>query len=115
MGAAGASRHAPLVRALGGWNRGGDGGRRAGAPPRGGDGIGGRRMSDIEELLHESEERFRTMADTAPVLLWMAGTDGLCNFFNRGWLDFTGRTMAQETGNGWAEGVHAEDFQRCMN
>ena len=62
----------------------------------------------------ESETRFRTMADHAPVLLWMAGTDGLCNFFNQRWLDFTGRKLEQEIGSGWAGGVHAEDFQRCM-
>jgi PAS domain S-box-containing protein len=63
----------------------------------------------------ESERRFRTMADHAPVLLWMAGTDGLCNFFNQRWLDFTGRPLAEEVGSGWASGVHPEDFQRCMS
>ena len=65
-------------------------------------------------VLSESEERFRTMANTAPVMIWMSGTDKLCNFFNKGWLDFTGRTLEQELGNGWAEGVHREDFDRCL-
>jgi PAS domain S-box-containing protein len=68
----------------------------------------------VEAALSESEALFRTMADSAPVLLWMAGLDGECHYFNRGWLEFTGRTMEQEVGVGWAEGVHFEDFQNCM-
>ena len=63
----------------------------------------------------ESETRFRIMANHAPVLLWMAGRDGECDFFNRGWLDFTGRSLSSELGVGWAEGVHFEDFQQCMD
>ncbi len=67
-----------------------------------------------EELLKESEERFRNMANSAPVLIWIAGADKLCYWFNKVWFDFTGRSMEQEYGNGWAEGVHPEDFDRCL-
>jgi PAS domain S-box-containing protein len=67
-----------------------------------------------ETKVRESEDRFRTMANCAPVLLWMAGSDKLCNFFNQGWLEFTGRSLEQEVGNGWAEGVHPDDMQRCL-
>lgn len=65
--------------------------------------------------LQESEARFRVMSDCAPVLLWMAGLDGLCDFLNQGWLNFTGRTLEQERGHGWAEGVHPDDLERCLH
>lgn len=69
---------------------------------------------EARRRLLESEARFRTMADGAPVLLWMAGLDMGCEFFNRQWLEFTGRPIEKELGTGWAGGVHFEDFQRCM-
>lgn len=67
-----------------------------------------------EESVRESEERFRLMADAAPVLIWISGTDKLCTWFNKQWLEFVGRTMDQELGNGWAENVHPQDFDRCL-
>jgi len=67
-----------------------------------------------EAVLRESEERFRLVANTAPVLIWMSGTDKHCTFFNQGWLSFTGRSMQQELGEGWVIGVHPEDVQRCI-
>ena len=68
-----------------------------------------------EFALRESEERLRLVSNTAPVLIWMSGTDKLCTYFNKSWLDFTGRPLSAELGNGWAEGVHAADLQRCMD
>src|SRR5215813_1380745 len=56
-----------------------------------------------QAALRESEERFRNIADTAPVMIWISGTDKLCNFFNKPWLDFTGRTMQEELGDGWSK------------
>jgi PAS domain S-box-containing protein len=67
-----------------------------------------------EDRQRESEGRFRIVADSAPVMIWMSGVDKLCTFFNKTWLDFTGRSLEQELGNGWTEGVHRADLERCL-
>ncbi len=67
-----------------------------------------------EQVLGESEERFHALIDAAPVMMWMSDVDKLCTSFNRGWLAFTGRKIEEEIGNGWADGVHPDDLQRCL-
>lgn len=64
----------------------------------------------VEDELRESEQRFRNMADNAPVLLWMSGSDGGVNYLNKTWLSFTGKSFAEESGFGWMEGLHSDDY-----
>lgn len=66
-----------------------------------------------EPVLSFSE--YRLLVEQAPILIWRANTSTECDYFNQRWLEFTGRTLEQEVGNGWAEGVHPEDFQRCLD
>jgi PAS domain S-box-containing protein len=67
-----------------------------------------------ENALRHSEQQLRLITETAPVMTWLSGTDKLCYYFNKSWLDFVGRTLEQEIGNGWAENVHPDDFERCL-
>ncbi len=68
-----------------------------------------------ENSIELGDRFFKELADYAPVMIWRSGTDKLCDWFNKPWLDFVGRSMEQELGNGWAEGVHKDDFERCLN
>ena len=89
-----------------------------------GRGVGNRRWRGVsvditerkeaEEQLRESESRFRIIADSVPVLIWMSDATGASTFRNKPWLDFTGRTAEQESGDGWAESVHSEDRPDCL-
>jgi PAS domain S-box-containing protein len=66
------------------------------------------------ELLCGLDARFCEVMDAAPVMIWVSGKDKGCFWFNRPWLTFTGRSMAQEVGSGWSEGVHHDDIERCL-
>ena len=59
-------------------------------------------------------QQFKELVDNAPVMMWRARPDKRCDFFNKPWLDFTGRTLEQEVGDGWSEGVHPDDLERCL-
>ncbi|MEI7812833.1 MAG: CHASE domain-containing protein [Ignavibacteria bacterium] len=65
--------------------------------------------------LDESEHKYKTLANSGQILVWASGTDKLCYYFNQVWLEFTGRTPEQEMGNGWTDGIHPDDFQRCLD
>jgi PAS domain S-box-containing protein len=87
-----------------------------GNPQRGlGIGVDVTDRKQAEEAVRETEERFRLVANTAPVLIWMSGADKLCTYFNKPWLEFTGQSLERQLGNGWAKGVYPEDLQSCMD
>jgi PAS domain S-box-containing protein len=68
-----------------------------------------------ENALRESESRFRVMADSAPVLLWVSGPGPGCTWFNKVWLDFSGRSMEEQLGDGWLQSVHPGDRDGCLD
>jgi PAS domain S-box-containing protein len=67
-----------------------------------------------EAVLRENEKYFRTLANAAPVMIWATGRDKLCTFVNRGWLEFTGRSLDEELGNGWTESIHPDDREQAF-
>ncbi|MEA5570518.1 PAS domain-containing sensor histidine kinase [Calothrix sp. UHCC 0171] len=67
-----------------------------------------------QDAYQESEQRFQIMANTAPMMLWKSGCDGLCNFVNEFWLQFTGRSFEQEQGIGWIDNVHPDEQLKCL-
>ncbi|MFN4325665.1 MAG: PhnD/SsuA/transferrin family substrate-binding protein [Azonexus sp.] len=71
-------------------------------------------LRDKEETQRQLLARLNTVANASPALFWTAGLDKGCDWFNQRWLEFTGRSMEQELGNGWAEGVHPDDYDRCL-
>lgn len=80
-----------------------------------------KRVAELEaEILRQrenrktGEQRFRWLADAAPVMLWITGPDTLFSYVNRAWLEFRGRALEQELGHGWTEGVHLEDRPLCL-
>ena len=71
-----------------------------------------RRRAEVQ--LRESEERFRLLTNTAPVMIWTSETDRKCSYVNKTWRDFTGRALQAELGDGWAQGVHPDDLNRSL-
>jgi PAS domain S-box-containing protein len=71
--------------------------------------------SPYERALSAGDREFRELADFAPVMIWRSGMDQLCDWFNSPWLTYTGRPMIDEVGNGWVDGIHPEDLQRCLS
>ena len=61
-----------------------------------------------------SKNEYQALVEQSPILIWRARPDALCDYLNGRWLAFRGRTMEEEFGNGWAEGVHPDDFDRCL-
>jgi len=76
------------------------------------------RLSEVEAAIGReeqlAEEHFRELLGTVPVLVWISDTDAMCSFFNRTWLEYRGRRLEEEMGNGWTEGLHPDDRDLCL-
>lgn len=71
-------------------------------------------MDYLKRKQASGDQRFRELLDATPIMVWMAGTDAMCTFVNRAWLDFRGRTLPEELGSGWTEGIHPDDRDLCL-
>lgn len=71
-------------------------------------------QKQAEAALRESEQHHRTLANGGTALIWTSDTEMLCTYFNDPWLRFTGRPLEKELGNGWTEGIHPDDYERCL-
>jgi PAS domain S-box-containing protein len=69
----------------------------------------------LDEAKHSAEQRFSALANDSPAMIWMSGPDSLHSYFNPAWLEFRDRTLDEEIGNGWTEGIHPDDRDLCLD
>jgi PAS domain S-box-containing protein len=79
--------------------------------------LNGNQLADSQKIerLEENELWVRSMVDVASALIWLAGTDKSCSYFNATWLTYTGRSLEQEMGMGWTQGIHPDDYSNCLD
>lgn len=77
-----------------------------------------KRLAELEHELQQAkrsaEQRFRALANASPAMIWMTGADALHSYFNPAWLEFRGRSLEEELGNGWTKGLHPDDHDLCL-